>query len=185
MHSVWFQNNNYLYYLGFKSPKKGLPKSNSNSTPPLIVIVEDLEAMPAHILNDLTQICRYFYIFINRIEFIKSILFSEYRQRSIPFVFIFGVSTTPSAIHRNLNHDASSSLAIETFQAQPSSALLNQVIDKVKNIIQSICNELNPFYENRSWCLRRFLSKWEAKYSNFYWIFFCFMIYRFITSSKD
>lgn len=59
-----------------------------------------------------------------------SSVFSEHR-RDLPFVFVFGVATTPAAVHRSLSQDVSACIVMETFQAQPSTYYLNHVIEKV------------------------------------------------------
>nr|XP_045593094.1 origin recognition complex subunit 3-like [Procambarus clarkii] len=110
-----------------KSPAKKMKLSNEPSPPkrglcpPLVVILEDVESFPANILHDLILIC------------------SGHRC-SLPIVFVFGVSTTPAAVHRSLSQDASACVAMETFQAQPSTHYLNYVIEKV------LMSEKVPFH---------------------------------------
>ncbi|KAB7497428.1 Origin recognition complex subunit 3 [Armadillidium nasatum] len=97
-------------------PKKKLHCSEmemkQSGLSPVVLIFQDIESIPIEILQDIILIA------------------SEY-QNSIPFVFVFGVSTTPSYIHRHLSQEASSFITMETFQAQPSSSLLSDVIDKL------------------------------------------------------
>ncbi|ROT85018.1 putative origin recognition complex subunit 3-like [Penaeus vannamei] len=88
---------------------------------PLVIIFEDVESFPTNILHDLILIC------------------SEHCSE-LPFVFVFGVATTPAAVHRSLSQDASACIAIETFQAQPSTHYLNQVIEQV------LMSEKLPFH---------------------------------------
>lgn len=87
----------------------GLKRS---SRPPLVVILEDLESFQPRVVNDLILIC------------------SEHR-RTVPVVLVFGVATSPDAVHQNLSQDASACLAMEVFRAQPSTHYLTQVIEKV------------------------------------------------------
>ncbi|XP_068249965.1 origin recognition complex subunit 3 [Palaemon carinicauda] len=93
------------------SPRKKM-KVEEGHRKPVVIIFEDVESFPSHVLQDIILICR---------EHI----------RNIPFVFIFGVATTSAAVHCNLSQDASSCLAMETFQAQPSTHYLSEVIDKI------------------------------------------------------
>ena len=67
---------------------------------------------------------------LNRTNY-KSLFCSEY-VKELPILFVFGVATTVSAVHRFLPHAVSSRLSIEKFQSQPSLECLTEVIDKVK-----------------------------------------------------
>ncbi|XP_063599512.1 origin recognition complex subunit 3-like [Penaeus indicus] len=107
------------------SPPKKM-KSNggaavSRTQQPLVIIFEDVESFPTNVLHDLILIC------------------SEHCSE-LPFVFVFGVATTPAAVHRSLSQDASACIAIETFQAQPSTHYLSQVIEQV------LMSEKLPFH---------------------------------------
>jgi len=96
-----------------KTEISGHVKSTHNSSSsPLVVIFEDVESFSSHVLQDLILIC------------------SEY-QKVIPFVFVFGVATSPAAVHAILSQDASARVAMETFQAQPSTNYLTHIIDKI------------------------------------------------------
>ncbi|CAL4245587.1 unnamed protein product [Meganyctiphanes norvegica] len=102
------------------SPQKKMKIENSelgntvhNSySGPLVVIFEDVESFSSHVLQDLILIC------------------SEYKK-ILPFVFVFGVATSPAAVHACLSQDASARVAMETFQAQPSTSYLTHIIDKI------------------------------------------------------
>ncbi len=48
----------------------------------------------------------------------------------MPFLFVFGVATTVSAIHLKLPHHVSSYLSIETFAGQKATELMAQVVEK-------------------------------------------------------
>ncbi|KAK8728474.1 hypothetical protein OTU49_008966 [Cherax quadricarinatus] len=100
------------------SPQKKIKLSKETSLPteddhqPLVVILEDVESFPMNVLHDLILIC------------------SEHHC-DLPFVFVFGVATTPAAVHRSLSQNVSACIAMETFQAEPSTHFLNHVIEKV------------------------------------------------------
>lgn len=51
--------------------------------------------------------------------------------KNLPIVLVFGVATTTAAVHRSLAQDASACVAMEVFQAQPSTHYLNHVIEQV------------------------------------------------------
>ncbi|KAK3870240.1 hypothetical protein Pcinc_024504 [Petrolisthes cinctipes] len=100
-----------------KSPRKRMklsekPCFNKYHTLPLVVILEDVESFPSNVLNDLILICS------NHIQ-------------NLPIVLVFGVATTTAAVHRSLAQDASACVAMEVFQAQPSTHYLNHVIEQV------------------------------------------------------
>ncbi|XP_071522018.1 origin recognition complex subunit 3 [Panulirus ornatus] len=96
-----------------------LPRKGSHS--PLVVILEDVESFPADVLRDLILICR------------------EYCC-DLPIIFVFGIATTPAAVHQSLSQDALACVAMETFQAQPSTHYLNHIIEKV------LMSEKVPFH---------------------------------------
>lgn len=73
---------------------------------------------------------KFFNKILNRTN-LKSFYCSEY-VKELPILFVFGVATTVSAVHRFLLHAVSSRLSIEKFQSQPSLECLTEVIDKVK-----------------------------------------------------
>lgn len=50
---------------------------------------------------------------------------------------MFGVATTTAAVHRSLAQDASACVAMEVFQAQPSTHYLNHVIEQVHYVISN------------------------------------------------
>lgn len=54
--------------------------------------------------------------------------------KDLPIVLVFGVATTTAAVHRSLAQDASACVAMEVFQAQPSTHYLNHVIEQVCEI---------------------------------------------------
>lgn len=58
--------------------------------------------------------------------------FSNYIE-SLPLVFIFGIATSVSSIHRLLPNEVSSLLCMEKFQAPPSTEYLTLVINQVNH----------------------------------------------------
>lgn len=86
--------------------------NNSGCMSKLIIILQDYECIPNNILN----------------EFL--LILHEYLT-TLPFVLIFGVSTSPSIIHSTLNYDVISTMKIHTFYNQPSIECLNLISDKI------------------------------------------------------
>uniref|UniRef100_A0A8B9LCS9 Origin recognition complex subunit 3 n=1 Tax=Astyanax mexicanus TaxID=7994 RepID=A0A8B9LCS9_ASTMX len=82
------------------------------SSPPIIVIFKDFEAFNPRVLQDFILIC------------------NRYIQE-LPFIFIFGIATSPSTIQHMLPHSVSSLLCIELFQSLPCTQHLATVIDKL------------------------------------------------------
>ncbi|XP_050988472.1 origin recognition complex subunit 3 [Labeo rohita] len=97
--------------------------STNNDSPqslPVVVIFKDFEAFNSHVLQDFILIC------------------SRYAQE-LPFVFIFGIATSPSAIQHRLPHSVSSLLCIEVFHSLSCTQHLASVFDKL------ILNSQFPF----------------------------------------
>lgn len=87
---------------------------------PVVVIFKDFEAFNSQVLQDFILIC------------------SRYTQE-LPFIFIFGIATSPSAIQHRLPHSVSSLLCIEVFQSLSCTQHLASVFDKL------ILNSQFPF----------------------------------------
>ncbi|KTF88981.1 hypothetical protein cypCar_00029116 [Cyprinus carpio] len=87
---------------------------------PVVVIFKDFEAFNSQVLQDFILIC------------------SRYTQE-LPFVFIFGIATSPSAIQHRLPHSVSSLLCIEVFHSLSCTQHLASVFDKL------ILNSQFPF----------------------------------------
>ncbi|ROL42766.1 Origin recognition complex subunit 3 [Anabarilius grahami] len=104
------------------SPKrKGNMKNNDvPRSLPVVVIFKDFEAFSPQVLQDFILIC------------------SRYTQE-LPFIFIFGIATSPSAIQHRLPHSVSSLLCIEVFQSLSCTQHLASVFDKL------ILNSQFPF----------------------------------------
>ncbi|XP_043118160.1 origin recognition complex subunit 3 [Puntigrus tetrazona] len=95
------------------------PQRKENSTNgdfpqslPVVVIFKDFEALNSQVLQDFILIC------------------SRYTQE-LPFVFIFGIATSPSAIQHRLPHSVSSLLCIEVFHSLSCTQHLASVFDKL------------------------------------------------------
>ncbi|KAK3089676.1 hypothetical protein FSP39_005541 [Pinctada imbricata] len=80
--------------------------------PPVVIVFEDLESFLPHVLQDFIAICRTY-------------------LEQLPLVFVFGIATSVSAVHRLLPSTVSSMLCMEKFQAPPSSEYLTLVINKI------------------------------------------------------
>ncbi|KAK9959367.1 hypothetical protein ABG768_009495 [Culter alburnus] len=103
------------------SPKrKGNLKNDVPRSLPVVVIFKDFEAFSPQVLQDFILIC------------------SRYTQE-LPFIFIFGIATSPSAIQHRLPHSVSSLLCIEVFQSLSCTQHLASVFDKL------ILNSQFPF----------------------------------------
>uniref|UniRef100_A0A8C1TYS5 Origin recognition complex subunit 3 n=1 Tax=Cyprinus carpio TaxID=7962 RepID=A0A8C1TYS5_CYPCA len=87
---------------------------------PVVVIFKDFEAFNSQVLQDFILIC------------------SRYTQE-LPFIFIFGIATSPSAIQHRLPHSVSSLLCIEVFHSLSRTQHLASVFDKL------ILNSQFPF----------------------------------------
>uniref|UniRef100_A0A8C1K8V5 Origin recognition complex subunit 3 n=1 Tax=Cyprinus carpio TaxID=7962 RepID=A0A8C1K8V5_CYPCA len=87
---------------------------------PVVVIFKDFEAFNSQVLQDFILIC------------------SRYTQE-LPFIFIFGIATSPSAIQHRLPHSVSSLLCIEVFHSLSCTQHLASVFDKL------ILNSQFPF----------------------------------------
>ncbi|ELU12434.1 hypothetical protein CAPTEDRAFT_72522, partial [Capitella teleta] len=96
------------------APIKSLnsPVKNQTCCKPLVIVFEDLESFPAHVLQDFVAICS------NHLD-------------DLPIVLIFGIATVVTAVHRLLPHEFSSLLCMEKFQAPPATQCLNELIDQV------------------------------------------------------
>ncbi|MBN3294448.1 ORC3 protein, partial [Polypterus senegalus] len=93
-----------------KKRKSTLGKFGQN--PPIVVIFKDLESFTSKVLQDFIIIC------------------SQYIHQ-LPFIFIFGIATSPATVHRMLPHSVSSLLCIELFQSLSCTKHLTTVMDKL------------------------------------------------------
>ncbi|XP_059376823.1 origin recognition complex subunit 3 [Carassius carassius] len=104
------------------SPQRKENSTNSDlpQSLPVVVIFKDFEAFNPQILQDFILIC------------------SRYTQE-LPFIFIFGIATSPSAIQHRLPHSVSSLLCIEVFHSLSCTQHLASVFEKL------ILNSQFPF----------------------------------------
>ncbi|KAG8444782.1 hypothetical protein GDO86_009813 [Hymenochirus boettgeri] len=104
------------YKMATKKPSSPKKKKTSSSThwhsPPVIVIMKDLESFSASVLQEF-------------------IVISSGYVMDFPLVLIFGIATSPMIIHRLLSHSVSSLLCIELFQSMPCTEHLATVIDQL------------------------------------------------------
>ena len=56
---------------------------------------------------------------------------------TLPFVFVFGVATAVSTLHRSVPHHVTSKLHNRVFHSPPAVSYLNQIVDKVSMLILS------------------------------------------------
>ncbi|XP_016331368.1 origin recognition complex subunit 3 [Sinocyclocheilus anshuiensis] len=96
------------------SPQRNENLTNSDlpQNLPVVVIFKDFEAFNSQVLQDFILIC------------------SRYTQE-LPFIFIFGIATSPSAIQHRLPHSVSSLLCIEVFHSLSCTQHLASVFDKL------------------------------------------------------
>nr|CAD7454202.1 unnamed protein product [Timema tahoe] len=95
--------------------------SEKRNKPYLIVVLPDFESFSSSVIQDL-------------------ILIASGYIMNLPLVFVFGVATTVTAVHRSLPYHVSSKVSIQVFHSQSSTDLLNIVVDKV--LLSSDC----PFH---------------------------------------
>ncbi|XP_033741801.1 origin recognition complex subunit 3-like [Pecten maximus] len=104
------------YSLNHSSPKKrkstGGGGVDSQPLPPVIMVFEDLESFQPRVLQEFITIC------------------SNYLGQ-LPIVFVFGIATSVSAVHRLLPNSVSSTLCMEKFQAPPSTEYLTLLINQI------------------------------------------------------
>uniref|UniRef100_A0A0A9W290 Origin recognition complex subunit 3 n=1 Tax=Lygus hesperus TaxID=30085 RepID=A0A0A9W290_LYGHE len=107
--SKWYENLNCKVPSPSKKKRSSLQRSNQRK---LVVILKDFETFNPNTLSVFIQIL------------------SGY-QPKLPFILIFGIATTLSAIDEVLPHSSISRLSLKAFQAQPSVYFLNNTLNKV------------------------------------------------------
>ncbi|OWF47585.1 origin recognition complex subunit 3-like [Mizuhopecten yessoensis] len=104
------------YTLNHSSPKKRKSEEGDlvdiQILPPVIMVFEDLESFQPRVLQEFITIC------------------SNYLSQ-LPIVFVFGIATSVSAVHRLLPNAVSSTLCMEKFQAPPSTEYLTLLINQI------------------------------------------------------
>ncbi|NXF08618.1 ORC3 protein, partial [Smithornis capensis] len=92
--------------------KKRSASSRHWQSPPVVVILKDMESFTTKVLQDF-------------------IVISSQHIHEFPLVLIFGIATSPMIIHRLLPHSVSSLLCIELFQSLSCKEHLATIIDKL------------------------------------------------------
>nr|XP_039323713.1 origin recognition complex subunit 3 isoform X3 [Saimiri boliviensis boliviensis] len=95
-----------------KMPSKKRTTSSQWQSPPVVVILKDMESFTTKVLQDF-------------------IIISSQHLHEFPLILIFGIATSPIIIHRLLPHAVSSLLCIELFQSLPCKEHLTTVLDKL------------------------------------------------------
>lgn len=86
--------------------------SKSKTPNNLVVIIEDFEGFNKEVLQSF-------------------ILIASSYVNVLPFVFIFGVATSLSVLHKSLPYQVSSKINIQVFRSQSSSTYLNNILEEV------------------------------------------------------
>ncbi|XP_043294930.1 origin recognition complex subunit 3 isoform X5 [Cervus elaphus] len=99
-----------------KADPKMLRKKRTSScqcqSPPVVLILKDMESFTTKVLQDF-------------------IIISSQHLHEFPLILIFGIATSPVVIHRLLPHAVSSLLCIELFQSLSCKEHLTTVLDKL------------------------------------------------------
>ncbi|KAL4839288.1 hypothetical protein H8958_018682 [Nasalis larvatus] len=95
-----------------KMPSKKRTTSSQWQSPPVVVILKDMESFATKVLQDF-------------------IIISSQHLHEFPLILIFGIATSPIIIHRLLPHAVSSLLCIELFQSLSCKEHLTTVLDKL------------------------------------------------------
>ncbi|XP_053602872.1 origin recognition complex subunit 3 [Plodia interpunctella] len=96
-------------FLG-QSPRK--KRHGSMSSRSMVIIIPDFESFNCNVLQDFVMIA------------------SSYVP-SLPLVFVFGVATSVSALHKSFPYHVSSKLLIKVFHSQASPVYMNQVLEDI------------------------------------------------------
>ncbi|XP_008685692.1 origin recognition complex subunit 3 isoform X3 [Ursus maritimus] len=95
-----------------KMPRKKRTSSSQWQSPPVVLILKDMESFTTKVLQDF-------------------IIMSSQHLHEFPLILIFGIATSPVIIHRLLPHAVSSLLCIELFQSLSCKDHLTTVLDKL------------------------------------------------------
>ncbi|XP_014441374.1 origin recognition complex subunit 3 isoform X2 [Tupaia chinensis] len=95
-----------------KIPSKKRTTSSQWQSPPVVLILKDMESFTTKVLQDF-------------------IIISSQHLHEFPLILIFGIATSPLIIHRLLPHAVSSLLCIELFQSLSCKEHLTTVLDKI------------------------------------------------------
>ncbi|XP_042535446.1 origin recognition complex subunit 3 isoform X1 [Dipodomys spectabilis] len=97
---------------GPKMPSKKRITSSQWHSPPVVLILKDMESFSTKVLQDF-------------------IIISSQHLHEFPLILIFGIATSPIIIHRLLPHAVSSLLCIELFQSLSCKEHLTTILDKL------------------------------------------------------
>ncbi|XP_004860286.1 origin recognition complex subunit 3 isoform X1 [Heterocephalus glaber] len=95
-----------------KMPSKKRTTSSQWQSPPVVLILKDMESFTTKVLQDF-------------------IIISSQHLHEFPLILVFGIATSPVIIHRLLPHAVSSLLCIELFQSLSCKEHLTTVLDKL------------------------------------------------------
>ncbi|XP_020945480.1 origin recognition complex subunit 3 isoform X3 [Sus scrofa] len=95
-----------------KMPRKKRTASSQWQSPPVVLILKDMESFTTKVLQDF-------------------IIISSQHLHEFPLILIFGIATSPIIIHRLLPHAVSSLLCLELFQSLSCKEHLTTVLDKL------------------------------------------------------
>uniref|UniRef100_A0A8C3WG40 Origin recognition complex subunit 3 n=1 Tax=Catagonus wagneri TaxID=51154 RepID=A0A8C3WG40_9CETA len=95
-----------------KMPRKKRTSSSQWQSPPVVLILKDMESFTTKVLQDF-------------------IIIGSQHLHEFPLILIFGIATSPIIIHRLLPHAVSSLLCIELFQSLSCKEHLTTVLDKL------------------------------------------------------
>ncbi|XP_069343754.1 origin recognition complex subunit 3 isoform X1 [Eulemur rufifrons] len=95
-----------------KMPSKKRTTTSQWQSPPVVLILKDMESFTTKVLQDF-------------------IIISSEHLHEFPLILIFGIATSPIIIHRLLSHSVSSLLCIELFQSLSCKEHLTTVLDKL------------------------------------------------------
>ncbi|XP_061062726.1 origin recognition complex subunit 3 isoform X6 [Eubalaena glacialis] len=107
--STWYMN---VTQTDPKIPRKKRTPSSQWQSPPVVLILKDMESFTTKVLQDF-------------------IIISSQHLHEFPLILIFGIATSPIVVHRLLPHAVSSLLCIELFQSLSCKEHLTTVLDKL------------------------------------------------------
>ncbi|XP_058163119.1 origin recognition complex subunit 3 isoform X2 [Dasypus novemcinctus] len=108
--SAWYMN--VTQRTDPKMPGKKRTSSSQWQSPPVVLILKDMESFTTKVLQDF-------------------IIISSQHLHEFPLILIFGIATSPIIIHRLLPHAVSSLLCVELFQSLSCKEHLTTVLDKL------------------------------------------------------
>ncbi|XP_059886226.1 origin recognition complex subunit 3 isoform X3 [Delphinus delphis] len=107
--STWYMS---VTQTDVKMPRKKRTPPSQWQSPPVVLILKDMESFTTKVLQDF-------------------IIISSQHLHEFPLILIFGIATSPVVVHRMLPHAVSSLLCIELFQSLSCKEHLTTVLDKL------------------------------------------------------